>query len=63
MEIKIKIKDCSECPFWTDEKVYTADSFENAYKWICKKAHGKIIASYVETFDSVTIPDWCPIKI
>ena len=62
-EIRIKIKNCSECPFWTDEKVYTADSFENVFKWICKKAHGKKIAGYVETFDKVPIPDWCPCKI
>jgi hypothetical protein len=62
-EIKISIKNCSECPFFKEERMYTADSFEMAFDWFCKKAHGKKIAGYVETFDKVAIPDWCPCKI
>ena len=62
-EIKIKIKDCSECPFWTSERVYTADSFEMVFKWICKKSHGRIISGYVDTWDKVAIPDWCSCRI
>jgi hypothetical protein len=63
MEIKINIKNCSECPFWESERVYTADSFEMVFKWICKKSHGRIISGYVDTWDKVAIPDWCPCRI
>ena len=62
-KIQIDIKDCSECPFWKEERVYTADSFEMVFTWMCKKAHNKIISKYVETFDKVAIPEWCPAKI
>jgi hypothetical protein len=61
-EIKIKIKDCSECPFWESERVYTADSFEMPFKWTCKKAKRQI-AGFVEAFDKTPIPEWCPCKI
>jgi hypothetical protein len=63
MEIKIKIKNCRECPFWTEERVYTSDSFEMLFKWICKKSHNRIISRYVDTWDKVEIPEWCPCKI
>lgn len=36
-EIKIKINSCQDCPFFTSETQYTADSFERPEKWICKK--------------------------
>jgi hypothetical protein len=62
MKIAIDIKDCSECPFWESERVYTGDSFDMAFKWTCKKAN-KQIAGFVETFDKVKIPEWCPCKI
>lgn len=62
-KIQIEIKDCSECPFYTSERVYTADSFENIFKWICKKSHNRIISGYVDTWDKVSIPDWCPCRI
>lgn len=62
-EIKMKIKDCTECPFWETSKVYTADSWENVQKWTCKKKK-KVIAGYLETFDkNPKIPDWCPILV
>jgi hypothetical protein len=62
MRIAIKIKDCSECPNFQSERVYTADSFETVYTWKCTP-HNRIIKRYVETFDKVPIPEWCPIKI
>jgi predicted Zn-ribbon and HTH transcriptional regulator len=61
-EIKIEIKDCSECPFFKEERVYTEDSFEMPFDWYCNKAHGKKIAGYVEWHDKIAIPDWCPCK-
>lgn len=63
MEIKIEIKKCSECPFFKEERVYTADSFEIPFDWFCKKAHGRKIAGYVEWHDKIAIPDWCPCRI
>ncbi|MFA5208646.1 MAG: hypothetical protein WC428_08450 [Candidatus Paceibacterota bacterium] len=61
-KIAIEIKDCSQCPHFDDERVYTADNFEMVFKWTCTKAKRQI-AGYVETFDKVPIPDWCPCKI
>jgi len=63
MKIQIEIKKCSECPFFKEERVYTADSFEMPFDWFCKKARGKKIAGYVEWHDKVKIPDWCPCAI
>ena len=63
MKIQINVKDCSECPFWIDDRVYTADSFEMVFKWICKKRHNRIISGYVGLWDKVAIPDWCPCRI
>jgi hypothetical protein len=62
-EIKISIKDCSQCPHFEDEKVYTADSFEMPFDWYCEKAGHRKIAGYVEWHDKVPIPEWCPSKI
>ena len=56
--IKLNISNCSECPHFDSEKVYTADSFENVQKWICTKYKKKI--AFVETFDKEPeIPSWC----
>ncbi len=64
MEIKINIKNCSECPFVKIEKVYTADSWEDVSKWSCTKKKNKTIHEYVEWNDKITkIPDWCPVKV
>jgi len=62
MEIKIDIKNCSECPHFESERVYTADSFEMPFEWKCVKADNRVIAGYVEWHDKVKIPDWCPCK-
>jgi len=62
MKIAIKIKDCSECPNFQSKRVYTADSFENVFTWKCTPEK-RIIRKYVETFDKVPIPEWCPLKI
>lgn len=56
--IKLDINDCSECSYFDEERVYTGDSFENVFKWICKKYKKKI--AVVETFDKKPeIPKWC----
>jgi hypothetical protein len=63
MEIIIDIKNCKECPFFEQERMYTADSFEEPYNWFCKKGGGKKkIQGYVEWHEEskVPIPDWCP---
>lgn len=64
--IKLEIKNCSECPFFTRERHYTADSWDEAYNWFCN--HGKQkekISEYVEWYDvkNEKVPDWCPILI
>jgi len=61
-KIAIKIDKCSECPNFQSKRVYTADSFEMVFEWKCTPVN-RVISQYVETFDKVPIPDWCPIKI
>lgn len=62
-EIKLNIKNCSECPFIKIEKVYTGDSWEDVNKWSCTKKRNKTI-QYVDRDDKITtIPDWCPQKV
>lgn len=61
-EIKISIKDCSQCPYFDDERVYTPDSYEMPFKWTCTKAK-RVISGFVEWNDKVPIPEWCPCKI
>ena len=61
MKAQIEINSCRECPYFSSEKVYTADSFEDVNKWICNKAN-LVISGYVEWTDKPSIPSWCPIK-
>jgi hypothetical protein len=62
-QILLEIKSCKECPHFEERRMYTADSFENAYDWFCKKENGKKIAGYVEWTDNVEVPEWCPLKV
>ena len=56
----IVIRDCSECVDMDSRRVYTADSFENVFSWICKKEN-KTIKKYLEgNYINPPIPDWCP---
>ncbi len=58
------MKQCVDCPFFKRERMYTADSWEEAYNWFCGKKDGKKIAGYVEwnEADKIEIPDWCPLR-
>lgn len=60
--IKYKvIKTCKDCENLIYEKVYTGDSFENVFNWVCKEK-SKLIQKNVEGFDVVDrIPKWCPL--
>lgn len=61
--IKLKIKDCRECPKFHSEKVYTADSWEDVEKWVCKAKHNKIITRYHEgNGKAPDVPEWCPLR-
>jgi len=59
----IIIPKCSKCQYFKCDRVYTADSFETAFDWICGfKNQDKKIAGYVGVFDKDPgIPDWCPL--
>jgi len=62
MKIEVDIKNCSECPHFKEERVYTSDSFEMPFKWMCKKADNRVISGFVEWNDKIKIPEWCPAK-
>lgn len=64
LEIKLEIKSCKDCPFFSSEKVYTGDSWEDVSKWTCKKAN-RVISGDVDWYEErkIPVPDWCPIKI
>lgn len=47
-KIVLDIKNCSDCPNFKKEKVYTKDSWEDIYDWFCKKKNDKKIQGYVE---------------
>lgn len=58
----IAIRDCSECVDLKTERVYTADSFENVFSWLCSKAN-KVVKQYLEgNYKNPPIPEWCPRK-
>lgn len=61
--IKLKIKNCQDCPFFKSERYYTPDSFEDASNWFCGKNNMKI-AGYVEWNEEskIPVPTWCPAK-
>jgi len=60
--IEKEIDSCQECPNWKRARMYTSDSWEEAYDWFCKRRNDKKIAGYVEWHDvkDIKIPDWCP---
>ncbi len=66
-KITIDIESCHECPFIKRERIYTGDSWEEAYDWFCTKVvnakgENKKIQGYVEWRDKVKVPDWCPLE-
>lgn len=61
-KIVIDIKSCKECPHFQSEIVRTSDSFERPEKWTCKKSN-KVISNWVDWYDKVEIPKWCPVKL
>jgi hypothetical protein len=68
-KVKLNFESCRECPFFESKPQYTADSFERPEDWFCthekvvdKDGNPKKIAGYVEWYDNIPLPDWCPIK-
>ena len=65
-KVMIEIKSCSACSFLNVEPVYTADSFENVSKWICRETKRKKnkICGYLDWYDDdPDIPKWCPLRV
>lgn len=63
MKVQLEFKSCKDCPFLDTKAVSTSDSFERPESWHCAKKDGKTIDGYVDWYDKIPIPDWCPIKI
>ena len=64
-KIELEIKNCQQCPNFDRKRIYTADSWEEGYDWLCKAKHDKVIAGFVEWNepDTIPIPQWCPILV
>lgn len=63
-KITFEIRDCQDCPFCKEERMYTEDSWEHAFDYFCKKMNNKQIATYVEwRREMPDVPDWCPCKV
>jgi hypothetical protein len=62
-KIVFEIESCEGCPKLKTERVYTADSFERPYKWMCSAKENKQIAGFVEDHDAIDIPPWCPHRL
>jgi len=60
--VLLEIKSCKDCPHFERTRIYTGDSWEEAYDWFCKKQRNKKIAGYVEWRDEIEIPEWCPLR-
>lgn len=61
--IKLDITNCTKCPNFKSYRIYAPDSFEVVSSWHCGAKENKTINEYVEWYDEVKIPDWCPIII
>ena len=64
--IALEISSCKKCPHFSEEQMYTADSYERPFNWFCNYTGTKFkIRGYVEWHEEskIKIPDWCPIKI
>ena len=64
-KIELEIKNCKECPHWSESPYPTEDSFERPHYWWCNYTGERIkIAGYVEWHEEkdMKVPEWCPIK-
>lgn len=62
MKIQMDIKDCSQCPNFTSDRVYYADPWDcGDSEWICKKLNRKIGVEDLRS--KPKIPKDCPIKV
>lgn len=62
MKIQMEIKNCSQCPNHTSERIYYADSFDcNDFSWFCTKLNREIGIEDLKT--KPNIPKDCPIKV
>lgn len=57
-QIKLDIKDCTECPEFRSKRHYTSDSFEMEFEQTCNKSN-KRIAFVDATERQPAIPSWC----
>lgn len=60
--IQLQIKNCSECPFFGETRVYTEDRFEMIFDWYCKKKRLRTIGQQ-EDRDYPPVPKWCPLRV
>lgn len=62
IEVKIPLTTCRKCPHFSEERMYTADSFEIPFNWFCNHGEKRKIRGYVEWHeeDKIEIPNWCP---
>lgn len=62
MSVQLTIKNCRQCPHLRQEKVYTADSWEEVTGWYCSKKKGRQITELDWNYKPPPIPKWCPLR-
>lgn len=61
--IKLEIKDCTQCPNFSEARHYTGDSFERVMVQTCKKSNKRIMYHEGCGDKQVAIPSWCEIIV
>ena len=63
IRIEKEIDKCWNCPMYKSERVYTPDSFEMSFNYICNVAN-RVVAKNVEhEWEMPPVPDWCPLLV
>ena len=62
-KIFIEIQDCTDCPFCKERPVPTPDSWDTISDYFCTAANYRMIEEYVDWYEHVTIPEWCPQRV
>lgn len=60
----LDIETCGECPYCIRVPDKPVDPWDRLMPtvWTCTKSGGRKIQGYIEWFDPLLVPDWCPLR-